>query len=482
MSKLRNSPLGWVLIVAMLGLAMAPVFGASKPAEPPADWVFRSAKMETLTPSTSDVLTAPEAVAGKLAVAKTAPVIEFGLLPGQWKDARLWSNWGGSIFASDGNYYCAIGDHQSIHGHSYVYKVNPASKDMQMVVDFTKAANLAAGDYSPGKIHCPLMELDGWLYFIGYPGGSGRDDEHHYKGDPMLRYQLSTGKIEQMPIPAPYCCVPSSVIYAPKKVMYALATAGENSPIKGDMFVAYDLVNNKVLFQGGPPCDVTRSILVTADGVAYYSSGHMNPPKPQVRGRAAATQATQPAQGAVKAKLAKYDPKTNTAVLTNLELPGPDGQLRAASRPNAQGISYGITQDGYIFSFDAKTERITEITRTVAAGPPYTAICKLSPDERYLYYVPSAHGGSIAHGTSVMQLDVKTGERKVIAFLSDYLRNVKNYHCGGTFGIDISADGGTLGICFNGKKLDDQLSQEGARPDFDRCAVVMVHIPESERR
>ena len=61
------------------------------------------------------------------------------------------------------------------------------------------------------------------------------------------------------------------------------------------------------------------------------------------------------------------------------------------------------------------------------------------------------------------------------------MKTARNYSTGGTLGVDISADGGTLGICFNGKKLDDPTSR-GSCDLFDQVSVMLVHIPESERK
>ena len=82
-------------------------------------------------------------------------------------------------------------------------------------------------------------------------------------------------------------------------------------------------------------------------------------------------------------------------------------------------------------------------------------------------------------GTSyapVIQVNVKTGRRKVIAFLNAYLRKTKHYNLGGTYGIALNRDGSRLCINFNGTKLPLQ-----RRPDFGLCATVVVHIPKTER-
>src|ERR1041384_7012528 len=121
MLKLKRNK-AWMLLAGLMGVAI-PALAAKHPAEPPTDWVFPAAVLETLKPEAADVLTGPEKVTGDIEVAGTAPVIEFGMMPGQWKDAPLSTNWGDSIYGSDGNFYCSIGDHQNIRRPSFVYKI-----------------------------------------------------------------------------------------------------------------------------------------------------------------------------------------------------------------------------------------------------------------------------------------------------------------------------------------------------------------------
>lgn len=459
------------MAVTLAWVACLPVKAAEAMATaPPTDWKFPVTRMQALNPSPEQVLTAPPSVTGDFAIAKTPPVIDFGLLPGQWPHAYCWSNWGGSLFASDGNFYCSIGQHGSPRGYAYVYQVNPATRDMKMVVDVTAELKQPAEDYAPGKVHGPLLEHEGAIYFIGYRGsGAGLNDEHHYKGDPMLRYELASGTVAVLPAPAAYYSVPSAAVFAPTKMLYGLGAGGAvRTP--NSAFFAYDLEKNKTVFLGGPAPDECRAILVAPDGRVYYSTGNQAAKKGQ-KG-----QADVPAKPGM---LARYDPKTNQVTVTDLKVPD-NGSMRAASRCNAQGVAYAITHDGVIFSFDTKTEKMAVLGKTFETGPGYTAICKLSPDERFLYFVPGAHGGATVAGCPVMQMDTRTGKRKVIAFLHPYMEKQMNYHTGGTFGIDISPDGATLGICFNGKKLDEQISH-GSSENFDQCAVMLVHIPESER-
>jgi hypothetical protein len=119
---------------------------------------------------------------------------------------------------------------------------------------------------------------------------------------------------------------------------------------------------------------------------------------------------------------------------------------------------------------------VETLTRAFVHGRLYTTDCELSPGGRYLYCLPSAHGGSRAHGTAVVQIDLRTNRRKVIAFLNEFIRRRKGYNLGGTYGMALGDDGGRLFINFNGAPVEKK------RNDFGLCVAMIVGIPEAERQ
>jgi len=407
------------------------------------------AKLERLEPSPL-VLKAPDGVKGDFTVAKEAPAIDFAFFPNQWEGARLWSDWGDSICASDGNFYAAIGDHEGPHGTSYVYRINPARAEVELIVDYNKVVGMPAGKYSPGKIHAPICEMgDGWIYFVGYRGSEKltrtQDD---FKGDWLLRYELKSGKTENLGVLVPDSSEPSMEAYQPLGMLYGLSAAGESMPDpKKNQFFAYSVKERKLVFLGLPGSSMIRSIIVTKDGRVYYDS---------------------------EGKLVRYDPAKNNLTVTDARLPG-DGRLRAASKPDKNGVVYGFSNDGVVFSFDPNGEKVTELVKAFVTGSLYTTSCELSPGGRYLYYVTSAHGGTHVHGTAVIQLDVRTKQRKVLAFLNEYMRQKKGYNLGGTYGLALSADGSMLFANWNGGPVDKKSN------DFGLCSAMVLHIPASER-
>ncbi len=401
------------------------------------------AKLDKLS-ATRILLTPPANLKGDFTVAKTAPDVEIVSFPGQTAGSKLWSSWGDAVFASDGNFYTSVGDHDAPHGTAYVFRVDPREGTVRLVVDYNRAIGAKDPDaYTPGKIHGNLVDGgDGWLYFIGYRGSEGKTSEKEgYKGDWLVRYHFATGKTENFGIAVPNCSVPVLLFDTGSRSLMGLGAPGRSAGTKIDRFFRYSVDEKKLVVNGGGPDPNIARAMAGTDGGLFVRS----------------------------------DPKSNELATTKTRVPG-NGQLRAASEPDKNGLAWCITQDGILFSFDTKSEAITEHGDCFVAPPLYTATCKLDPSGRYLYYLPGAHGRSSQLGTPIVQYDTQSKTRKVIAFLSAAVLEERKHNLGGTYGIALNDDGSKLFVNFNGGAL-------GAKqPDFGDCAAVVVTIPASERK
>ena len=149
--------------------------------------------------------------------------------------------------------------------------------------------------------------------------------------------------------------------------------------------------------------------------------------------------------------------------------------------------------DDSLFGFEKTTTLVTgQIFRYMPAkdelkllGPAwqtggYVTVTELSPDERFAYYLPGAHGQAFRQGTPVIQYEIASGKRKVIAFLANAFIREHDYAPAGTYGVKISADGGTLFVNFNGhptKNAPKHLRTDG----FGLTSFAAIHVPKSER-
>ena len=155
--------------------------------------------------------------------------------------------------------------------------------------------------------------------------------------------------------------------------------------------------------------------------------------------------------------------------------------LRSATRETADGYVYTVSTrgNGTIWRFNTKTEESQRIGNARVGTQDYVTSLDVDPTGRYVYYVPGAHGGSQRDGTPVVQFDVKTRKQTIIAFLHPFYQQRYGYTPLGTFGSALDENGEKLYITFNGNRGGPG---RGGRLPFDTCALVIVHIPESERR
>lgn len=405
-------------------------------------------------------------------IAKVPPTIDFLYFPGQKFYSRLWSVWGDGSTAGS-KYYTSIGDHNSPRGEAQVYEYDSKKKKLRLLMDlkeFLEQPGMQPEemDYIPSKIHSRTdVGKDGWVYFSTHRGSikDNTTDARGYKGDNIYRVNPKTGQKEIVATyPMPKHTIPAGILDTERMIFYGGTAQGNDAPDKGVWFIAYD-VKNKKLLKREPGGFNRYAIFSSSTGCVYWrelSQKSSNVVTEDFGGR-------------------KYDPKTN--IIT----PCPQVPVvRAATHESRSGIVYGFTSSNDEFvknkrdlwAFDVNKETLKIIGPGMVASQSYVTTMDLDPvTERYIYYVPGAHGGCVADGTPVIQYDIKTNKRKVIAFLSKFYSKKYGYTPDGTFSTALNPDGSILFITWNGSRLPNV---KGAG-DWDTVAMTAIHIPKSER-
>ncbi|MBM4038440.1 MAG: hypothetical protein FJ290_07990 [Planctomycetes bacterium] len=106
------------------------------------------------------------------------------------------------------------------------------------------------------------------------------------------------------------------------------------------------------------------------------------------------------------------------------------------------------------------------------ASQHYITTLDADPTGRYLYYVPGAHGGSEVDGSPIVQFDVTTRRKKIVAFVHPFLKERYGYTPIGTFGSAVDPKGDKLYVSWHGRRR---------AAGWDTCALTVIHIPEAER-
>jgi len=415
-----------------------------------------AALLAAVTIFTPDFLKAPPEACG-LPVATTPPKVDVCVI----KDlpagsGEHWTNMADGCLASTGRFYTGIGnclEFAAGPGQSRLYEYDPAAKRLHLVTEVRDA--LSDPNIAVGKLHSRIDEGgDGWLYFATYWGQDPNEpDWAGFKGSALMRFDPRSGQCEYLGIPAWGQGLPCSRLDAKRMILYAVAVPGND-------FLAYDLQAKGVRYRGsGDVLQGNRHVMLDSAGEAYFSTK----------------------SGA----LAQYDPDTNAVRITKAVLPvdprlaaeGKTDSLRASAEPTGDGTVYGITTSGMLFAFDPATETVQDLGPDVGDGE-YAVVLAASRDGKYLYYGLTSPDGAVKYGCPIIQYRTSTRTRKVLAFLKAVLRERLGYHISRLYNMRLSPDGSTLFCTFNGAPVAAEGRQQ---EDFHQPAVVVVHIPESER-
>ena len=404
--------------------------------------------MSVATATSDELIESPSSLS-EIAVAKTAPMVDFLYYPCQTYKGNPWSNWGDGV-AIQGKYYSSIGDHKAPQGNAFIYEYDSKAKSLRCIVDIREVLNLPEEHYTPGKIHGRLdMGTDGWLYFSTHRGSTKvTTDKFHYQGDWILRHHPQSDQTQIVAHgPVGQQCIPCSVLDPERLIFYGGTVAGDIKD-KRNMFFAYDIRLGRLLYSSynGP---ARYMIFAKSTGRVYFVPG-------------------------LSGQLYRYEPgKLSSQIGSKAEI-----GLRAATLETPQGFVYAVSKEGsLLYRFDTKTEDIMQISSAAIGSQTYITSIDSDPTGRYLYYVPGAHGGSQKDDAAVVQYDTLTKKKKVIAFLHPFLKNHFGYTPLGTFSTAVDPAADKLYITWNGNIGG---SRRG-RLTWDVCALTVIHIPEGER-
>ncbi|MBQ6082267.1 MAG: hypothetical protein IJK91_07290, partial [Bacteroidales bacterium] len=110
------------------------------------------------------------------------------------KICKEWDGqWQGMAVASDGNCYFGSSTHAKSHGAGF-HKFDPSTYRHTMIVeDMTYQCGEQDLPFQQGKIHSPIVECDGWLYFCTHLSNYWKEGIEAYPGAHVFGYEMATG-------------------------------------------------------------------------------------------------------------------------------------------------------------------------------------------------------------------------------------------------------------------------------------------------
>lgn len=110
------------------------------------------------------------------------------------KICKEWDGqWQGMAVASDGNCYFGSSTHAKSHGAGF-HKFDPLTYRHTMIVeDMTYLCGEQDLPFQQGKIHSPIVECDGWLYFCTHLSNYWKEGIEAYPGAHVFGYEMATG-------------------------------------------------------------------------------------------------------------------------------------------------------------------------------------------------------------------------------------------------------------------------------------------------
>ena len=431
---------------------------------------LEGAKNGTVTLRTDRFLQIPEAVAkgakeegaAPFTVAKVAPSVELAYHTNLGSNAisrRLWSSWGDIGLASDGRVYCGIGDHGDDAGgdaRCFIYRWDPKTRTLDQIIDMNKVIPQQKGQPAWSKVHAKIDEgPDGKIYFSCTlnDGNRARNANYHWTdrlpGGQLYQYDPKSGQTTVFSNLPGGRCTATSLIDRQRNIWWC------NLEVGGNALYGLNLATKKPVYQSPDGAVVfNRNFAMARDGSIYFNG-----------------------EGSA---IVKYDPAKRDLVKTRSNF-GKSPGMRSSTHESKDGSIYGTTHStGQLFRYRPAKDELSLLGPAWMKGD-YITVSILSPDERFVYYLPGAHGQATRHGTPVIQYEIATGRRKVLAFLAPAFEQAHHYVPAGTYGVKLSTDGGTLYVNFNGHPAPKFRPKTMRENGFGLTAFAAIHIPREER-
>ena len=164
--------------------------------------------------------------------------------------------WQGITIASDGNCYFGSSTHSYKHGAGF-FRFEPRTRKFTILADdiTTICGEDLTRTPSQGKIHSPIVEYDGWLYFTTHLSNYWKEAIDRYTGAHVLGYELATGHFRDFGIVRPRFSIYSFINVDPvRQALYVFSVpfADDDKEKEGSRVYRIDIPTGQMQVVGEP--------------------------------------------------------------------------------------------------------------------------------------------------------------------------------------------------------------------------------------
>ncbi len=439
----------------------------------------------------------------QLIVAAKAPEVEFASVPYAYRffspdrvtpDNALWSSWSQSTYYREGKrFYGSVGDHGWTNPHLHLVEYDTEKRQLNCLPEVNKVLGRGTNQFGEGKIHgFPDMYQPDYLenphlwfctYWCRYPTPLDEDFATGYTGGHIMSYNPQDGYFVDYGVPVERASWPLHRVDRARGLLYGLGMFSE--------FFCWDINRQETKWAGYlPPMGREKDVFAISPGMKWYNRCLMID---EHTGMVYSNNLLND-----NLNLIKYDPHRNRFFELDVPMPG-RSPLRCFTRErDKDGLFWGLTMAGDLYSFDPDREKLELHGRLWPLNDAFSVSIDSSPGGRYLYFGIASHARGYPYGSPVLQYDKKTKKTKILAFLFPYYYEKYGYIPGGTYSFKLDDEGKKLFSVWNGSFTDVKPLQEKFRDyhaediskwsiphphdAFGHAGVFVVNIPEEERQ
>ncbi len=164
--------------------------------------------------------------------------------------------WQGITVASDGNCYFGSSTHSYRQGAGF-FRFDPETRELTILADdmTTICGEDLTKTPSQGKIHSPIVEHDGWLYFTTHLSNYWKEAIDRYTGAHVLGYELTTGRFRDFGIVRPRFSIYSFINVDPARqalYVFSVPFADDDKENEGCRVYRIDIPTGRMQVLGEP--------------------------------------------------------------------------------------------------------------------------------------------------------------------------------------------------------------------------------------